>query len=745
MTDGIHILGIRHHGPGSARSVATALEAIQPDVILLEGPPDAQELLSIAAAAEMQPPVAILIYRPDEPRRAVYYPFASFSPEWQAIQYGLKRGVQVKFMDLPQRHRLAYGDEDHVEEIETVEQQRLREDPMKFVAQAAGYSDSERWWEEQFEKRREGPDVFKAVLELMTALREETQTPLEPMEARREAWMRQTLREAMKEGFSRIAVVLGAWHGPALAKMPTAKSDAEILKGMPKVTVAATWMPWTHRRLTFASGYGAGVHSPGYYEHLWTVHNPDQVAVRWMTRVAHLLRNEDLESSTASVIEATRLAETTAALRARTLPGLAEFNEAAQAVFCFGDSAAMRLISERLIVGDRLGTVPDEAQQVPLQRDLQKEQRRLRLAPEALDKTVELDLRKPNDLDRSRLLHRLRLLKVPWGKAERSRGTGTFREAWRLRWEPELEVALLEAAPWGNTVEQAATQFAVHLSQNCSALPELTALVETLLLAELPDAVEAVMHQLENQAALTTDVNHLMDALPPLVNVMRYGNVRQTDTAMVEHVVNGLVARICIGLPPACSSLNEDAAKEMLDRINATHSAITTLSEDTLRTPWTETLRRLADTESLNGLLAGRCCRILFEDHVHSMEETATRLSRSLSRGNTPSAAAAWLEGFLSGSGLVLLHQPELWSLIDAWITTLSPDHFTDVLPLLRRTFSTFELGERRQMGELARRGGPSVRTATPVEDDIDENRARRVLPTIAALLGSNALEPQRV
>ncbi|RYD49789.1 MAG: hypothetical protein EOP83_24750, partial [Verrucomicrobiaceae bacterium] len=423
MAAEVHILGVRHHGPGSARSVAAALEALQPDVILLEGPPDAQELISLVNHAEMQPPVAILIYRPDEPKRAVYYPFAAFSPEWQAIQYGLKQGVQVRFMDLPQRHRLAYETEDPIEEPETAEQHRLREDPMKHVAQAAGYADSERWWEEQFEKRHSGPEIFQAVLELMTALREESDVPLESIDARREAWMRQTLREAMKEGFSRIAVVCGAWHGPALAKLPTAKSDAEILKGMPKVTVASTWMPWTHRRLTFASGYGAGIHSPGYYEHLWTVHDRKQVAVRWMTRVAHLLRAEDLESSTASIIEATRLAETTATLRARTLPGLAEFNEAAQAVFCFGDASAMQLISNRLIVGDRLGTVPEEAAQVPLQRDLQKEQKRLRLPAEALDKTVELDLRKPNDLDRSRLLHRLRLLKVPWGTSIQARST----------------------------------------------------------------------------------------------------------------------------------------------------------------------------------------------------------------------------------------------------------------------------------------------------------------------------------
>ena len=36
----VHLLGIRHHGPGSARHVREALEELGPDIILIEGPPE---------------------------------------------------------------------------------------------------------------------------------------------------------------------------------------------------------------------------------------------------------------------------------------------------------------------------------------------------------------------------------------------------------------------------------------------------------------------------------------------------------------------------------------------------------------------------------------------------------------------------------------------------------------------------------------------------------------------------------
>src|SRR5690242_15019615 len=102
----VHLFGIRHHGIGSTRSLLAALDALQPDCILIEGPPDADALIPLVAHEEMRPPVALLIYDPDQPRRAAWYPFAVYSPEWQAIRYALKAGITVRFMDLPQKHHL---------------------------------------------------------------------------------------------------------------------------------------------------------------------------------------------------------------------------------------------------------------------------------------------------------------------------------------------------------------------------------------------------------------------------------------------------------------------------------------------------------------------------------------------------------------------------------------------------------------------------------------------------------------
>ena len=303
----LHLFGIRHHGPGCARSLRDALESLQPDAILIEGPPDAESVLPLFAHEAMTPPVALLIYAPEEPKHAVFYPFAEFSPEWQAARYGLQHGVPVRFMDLPQTHQFVLSN--LASEISNPEMELLP-DPLSELSEAAGSNDGEGWWEQIIEQRRNSTDVFAAIAEAMTALREQRASSPQ-REALREAFMRQTIRTAEREGFARIAVVCGAWHVPALQTMPAAKEDAALLKGLPKVKVAATWIPWTNGRLSYASGYGAGITSPGWYSHLWQA--SEQTEIRWMTKVARLLREEDLDASSASVIEAVRLAETLAA------------------------------------------------------------------------------------------------------------------------------------------------------------------------------------------------------------------------------------------------------------------------------------------------------------------------------------------------------------------------------------------------------------------------------------------------
>jgi len=752
MSNPIHIFGIRHHGQGSAKRLHKALQTLEPDCILLEAPQDAEKILDYVANPRMKTPVAMLIYQPANFQEVSYLPFASFSPEWITMKYGLLQDIPVRFMDLPMS--LQYGidemERDELKELLKNQQQtevQLVRDPLAHMASLAGYSDSERWWNTMFEQQ-DDQLVFETILEMMQILRSGIGRMESAETLRREAFMRKSLRKAQKDGFQRIAIVCGAWHSPIftdLKKYPSTKDNA-LLKGIKKVKTQATWVPWTYERLVLNRQYGAGVISPAWYELLFQ-HQQEETS-RWMTRAARLLRNEKMNASAAHAMEAVRLAETLATMRSLQLPGMEELKEAAITVLCEGSEEKLQLIEQKLIVGDRIGNVPDSVPVVPLQKDLEKQIKTTRLTKywKAIDtqwlKATSanprggLDFRNEADQAKSHLLHRLNILNIPWGTVQKEGrfDKGSFKEYWKLKWKPDFIIKLIEKSVWGSTIQTAATQYLKQQIEQEAQLDRLSELLETVLYADLPETTNALIQRLREQAALTEDVLMLMNILPPLVNSLRYGTTRQVNLLSIKGLVVELIPRICVGFPPICLNVEEEFAKEIIEKTLAVHTAIHLLEEDDLEQQWYQSLQQiLALKGSLQAKIEGTVVRLLFDRKVLAIEEVKRRMYFNFSIGHPPLEAVLWLEGFLYGSGLLLVHYVELWQILDGWLRQLAHTEFQEMLPLLRRAFSNFSPAERRKILHRAKYGLPKP---SKTSSNVSENQKNAIAQTVGALLG---------
>ena len=702
----MRILGVRHHGPGSARAVRKALGEYQPDCVVLEAPADAESLFRWITDPALRPPVAVLAWAETQPSRAAFWPFAVFSPEWQALTWATEAGVPVRAMDLPAAHTLAEGEGDQGA-VET-DAEPSRADPISQLAEAAGYDDPEAWWEDVVELRGD-ESAFEALTEAMAELRA-ADAETDPRTLTREAHMRKVLRAVKREGHERVAVVCGAWHAPALrTPWPRVADDNALLKGLPKTKVKLTWVPWTNGRLAMRSGYGAGVTSPGWYHHLFTVED-DPIAA-WLTQVAGVLRRADLPVSTAHIIEGVRLAEALAALRGRPAPGLTEVQEATLAVLCEGNALAQQLVTRDAVVGEGLGEVPDDVPTVPLDADLRATAKRLRLNFEATVRALTLDLRKPNDLARSQFLRRLRILGINWGEPKTAYGKGTFKEGWAVAWEPGLSVAVVDAARHGTTVEEAA---GAALLESAEDLVAVTEAVEQALAADLEQVLEPLLARLDGFAAREADIGQLLRTLPPLARAQRYGDVRRTDTDRLALVARQVLARAMAGLPSAASGISPEAAATLRSDIDGVQGVVGLLAEDDQRA-WTDALTELAGRPSIPGTIAGRATRILLAGGAIDADDAASRLSRVLSAGMEPAEQATWVEGFLAGDSLLLVHDRRLLGIIDEWVQRIDAETFTDVLPILRRAFGQWSAPARTQVAAAVRNLG------TAEEETADE------------------------
>ena len=740
--------GIRHHGPGSALALKRALLDYGPDLLLVEAPQEAEALFPQLLYPKLELPVALLIYALPDAKKAAYLPFAEFSPELQAIRYGVQARIPVRAMDLPMA--ILFGQEsDWSGNLGDSDIDPIQKDPLRTLAQLAGYDDSERWWDATFEQMDNPASVFTLVLEMMHALRQAHAGAESRETLVREAWMRQGVRHAQEEGFQRIAVVCGAWHAPVLEDVSafSPKSDRATIRGLKKEKVKALWIPWSYDRLAFQSGYGAGVISPAWYELLFQ--RRDALAAHWMVRAARLLRQEKLETSPAQVQEAVRLAETLAALRQKNVPGLGELEDACTGVLCHGQTTPLSLIRERLVIGVKVGKVPAGLGASPLQQDLERSVKSARLtreysSSEKLTKT--LDLRTAANWRASCLLHRLRLLGVPWGEPglNRSESLGSFKEVWKLKWKPDFLIRLVQAGIWGVTIQEAARNKALDQIEKTASLPEALELLDEILKSDLPEIVPEMVRKIQGFAASTSDMDLLLGSFPVLVRILRYGSVRKTNLDALVSLVAEVLPRICLGLPDAARNMDEETAKEWVFLILGAHQAVHLLTELPGRADWTEALARLALGSESHPLLAGLASRLLVEEGVWQEGSAAQVLSRALSGGERQALPSAlWLEGFTQGSALLLLHTPSLWKIVEQWVDGIPQEAFGPVLPVLRRAFSRFSEAERNMIWQRVREG-ESASSWTKMMKGLEEARLRPVTLALHRLLGNEAARSEQ-
>ena len=734
----IHYFGIRHHGPGCSARLVSALDKLQPKKILIEGPTDCSELLPLLAHHETRPPVALLAYATETPECHFYYPFAQFSPEYQACLWAVNHGVPVAFIDVPVNIKLAkallaFEQQDDIDELmqestqqtdeqitaKTDELSALSFDPIGVLAKLAGYQDGESWWNDLLEQSHgDGDDqaVFVAIGNAMTVLRQKLIESHSEQEEDlvREAYMRLQIAEHTKEDTT-VAVVCGAWHTPALDPACqlyhadgkpikfTTKADTALVKKLPKKLpaskVKSTWIPWTSVRLA-SRYYGAGVNAPMWYLHLWQSRFAKNAPEQWLTKVANALREKGNIVSTASVIEAVRLSNSLARLRGRNV-GFEELGESAVACLCFGEPLLWEQISDELLLGQEVGQIPSDMPLAPLLEDLQRLQKQTKLKPEALQKEILLDLRSQIGLNKSWLLHRLNILGVAWGQElDATSSQGTFREKWLLAWEPEFSVALVENLVYGNTIYGASSRKLTEQIGKQSDLSQLVLYIQQALKSGLNDAVAVGLERLSEQATHTDNTLVLIKSIAPLVHLQRYGTARQMALDKVGELVYELVIKASVSLPYTIKNINDEESLAYHEHINKAHHALKLCNDETLMQAWWQAFVSIADNDGdeYSPMVRGLIIRLLYQAKHLDGDLLATILQKTLSPAVKSHWAARFFEGFFDGAVLDLLYDKLLLSALQNWVMALDETDFVEHLPLFRRVFSTLDSSERKRL-----------------------------------------------
>lgn len=740
MMGGPVLFGVRHLSPSASYHLRQALDACQPQLVLVEGPSDLNDQMHWLCHPKTQFPAAILAYTKKPPVRTILYPFACYSPEIQAILWAHQHQVECRFMDLPSDVFLALEEgarepsdakqEESQESKETGETKSEREEHSERsepdVQESTEWvyrqletmtgEDHDTFWERNFEQIEGWQESSAAFHMFGEQLRETARDhPLRTAETLvREAYMKRVIQKAVESGVpeGKIFCVCGAFHVAGLREGPVMTEEEE--RTLPRTDSASTLMPYSYYRLSTRSGYGAGNKAPAYFELLWEEWNRGNLAGlagRYLVSLAAAHRKAGNLVSSAEVIEAVRLAGTLCAMRGSRYPCLQDLRDAAVTTMGHGAFSELAVAVAETEIGRRIGALPEGVSRTSVQDDFYRQIKELRLEKYRtlelqnldLDLRERLNIKDPAtailDLRRSFFLHRLRVLGVSFAALLPSRQEGAnWGEYWQLRWTPEAEIEIVESALLGDTIEGAAAFALKERAEKSTSIRDAAAIFQDAFLCGMPAAARHALEVLQTLSVDAAAISEVAETAQRLSLVVRYGDLRRFDTAPVVPLLRQLYLRACLTMEEACQCDTKTApvVTAAMDQVNQLPLHHDFLDE----TPWLELLGRISDRDDLNTRCSGFAMATLLERGKADEELLAREVSRRLSPGVPADLGAGWFEGLASKNRYALIARLSLWRYLDSYLGTLDDKEFRRALVFLRRAFADFTPAEKNDIAE---------------------------------------------
>ncbi|QED26684.1 VWA domain-containing protein [Microvenator marinus] len=702
------LIGVRHHSPALAAAIPELLADFNPDVILIELPMEFEPWLQWLGHSETKAPVALASVNKAGGGLS-FYPFAEFSPEFAAVKWAVAHSVPIRPCDLPSGVRVDLAREPH---------EHSDQPTISAALETHFHSpDFESLWDRAVEVHAADADaeaLRRSALYIGWALRQDAEGVVPEVDLIREAHMRKVLAECPGK---RVAMVIGSFHAPAIAKPPDSSPDLSAAAH----EMVTSFIPYSFELLDSRSNYPAGIRDPMWQQRVLEAHRAkakldDTVAdvivqiCREIRRVGHIAGVPDADA-------ASRMAMDLAALRDLPGPGRQEVVEAIQSALARGEIGGRgRILAnamDTVMVGRERGKIPAAAPKSGLSAHVQNLFSELGLpGPSTRSEaptTLRLEpMRNTRDRDRHIALKRLASCAIPYAKEGQVQGLGNAEAvstSWEIQWQPGTDAMLELAGIWGVTLEQA-TRGAIQRRESQLKLDEsLTPSERLRVLTECADCglVDMVQERLD---ALETEFVNEAD-LTALLGLMRFFErihgghfpALNSDSTLVLPPRAPFLAAALRAIEGLIGSENASDAADLMEIVLLVRAQ---REEETLglgRLFYTLKTFRTEASPLIQGAatLALRVCDELEPERF--VEETGAWIDAGVDQSARQTMSGRIKGLLVAGSGMFESDASDLRG-ISTRIHTIEDEAFLERLPALREGFDVLTYGARDQLLE---------------------------------------------
>jgi hypothetical protein len=708
LSERVVFFPVRHHSPACARAVRELILRLKPAAVLVEGPTDFNARMDELFLSHRLP---IAIYTwvalPEQRMRGAFYPFCEYSPEWQALQAARVVGAATAFIDLPWSEMVSQPE---VGSNLYADAALRRGDYMQRLCAAMEVEGFDALWDCLTEQDGElsSEDILERAHHFC-ATRRLVEGDVQAEDWLRESFMAQRIQDAMARHTGQIFVVTGGYHslglldylegGRALITQPATETQDGGL--------ALT--PYAFEDLDSLTGYDAGMPNPGFYDAAWK-HGHAEVADLLLQRVAAVLRERKQTASTADLIAVRSTARALATLRGNEFPWRRDLMDGIIAALVKDDAGAthpfLAVLNEVLRGGER-GELAPGTPAPPFVHELKQQLAKHGLELKTTPIVLQNDLTKPQERERSVVLHRVALLGIPGftnaGGVDFSvrDDLSGLTETWGLQWEPQFEARAVECSRYGPTLREAAwgrlQEMALSATGAAAAALLMVKAAECGLASELTAGsglhgkLEQLIRSEQSFIEAAVALDHLLylyqfdevlstHGLPGLGGLLR--EAWERAAWLLDFI--GTNPPEPVGIPPALRAL-----VEVLQRTGGA-----------LQLSKTDLVEALLHLEShvqqlplLRGAAAGALWLLQAQD--------ASQAPQQLRAFADPTVLGDYLTGLFTLARELVSRSPELLRAISEMINGFEPEEFLAALPSLRLAFTFFPPREKFDLAKV--------------------------------------------
>lgn len=730
---------VRHHSPVCSYQLIRTIAQYKPDIILIEGPENANGLMEVLTDEKTELPAAFYYYYKDTKKlvsedaedHKCYYPFLYSSPEYNAIAQANALGIPAKFIDLPfceilintkeneglrrEADRHSYADDTHLS----------RSTYYKKLCEKTGIRSFEEFWEKYFEIQGVRLPAEKFFVQMQTycaitrASEKENDLKADATEAR-EQYMAYNIRQAMKN-YKKVLVVTGGFHTSGLYKLINSGDIKEPkLHKISEDQQGCFPTAYSYEAADALHGYASGMSYPYFYDRvmkrLREQNSPEgiytELTLDMLVRTAKESTKKDIHVSIADITSAKTMLDGLAALRNSSESGMAELADAITSTFIKGEktlSSAMPLdIMRRLATGDGMGHIGSRKHIPPLVADFEEQCESLGIEHKSvIPKDIEVGLfSTAKGLRMSRFLHRVEFLGTDFAQMIKGpdlingRDRSRVREEWKIRRTPHVDSVLTDCTAEGATIEEACITIAKKQltgERRCETAAH-TAVQCFLMGLPLDGGSVAALQEILEQDGDFFSVGKGMHYFQILMQLHKLYEFK--DRSTLSYLIRCFL-RLLTALPQMINIPEEQAENciSVMKEMYALTDGILTENRENFY----EALMSMTRSPDKEPCVYGAAVGLLYAMQPDNRAMAENAMAGYLrSTPEVKKKGAEFLKGLFSTARDIILADKEFLKMTDELITEMDSDDFMEILPSMRLAFSYFTPAEIQQTAKAA-------------------------------------------